>query len=82
MKEPTTTIHPNTRGTEKRTRLSGGPYVDTTTTLAQFAAWKRTGVSQGAIIDRLVAFAVAQNFDPVRNLHVQKQSDATPIARK
>ena len=76
MTEPTN-IHPNTRGTELRTRLSGGPFVDTTTTLAHFRAWQDRGISQGAIIDRITAFAVAQEFDPVRNM-VRKTQTALP----
>ncbi len=59
--------HANMMGSEPRTRLAGGPFVDTTTTLAQFNAWKRAGVSQGVIIDRLVTFAVANGFNPSTN---------------
>jgi hypothetical protein len=57
--------HPNTKGTEPRTRLAGGPFVDTTTTLAQFTIWAKSGISQGVIIDRLASFAVNMGYDPV-----------------
>ena len=57
--------HPNLKGSEPRTRLAGGPFVDTTITLAQFTKWKERGVSQGEIIDRLTTFALNMGFDPV-----------------
>lgn len=57
--------HPNLKGSEPRTRLAGGPFVDTTTTLAQFSAWAASGVSQGVLIDRLTTFALTMGFDPV-----------------
>lgn len=68
MPTPATTPavpHPNLKGTEPRTRLAGGPFVDTTTTLAQFTTWSKSGVSQGVIIDRLTAFAKRAGYDPV-----------------
>ena len=56
---------PNLRGTTNRTRLCGGPLVDTPTTYAMFTKWQKRGVSQGVIIDRLVEFAIEMGFDPV-----------------
>ena len=53
------------KGTVARTRLAGGPFVGTTTTLAFFTAWSARGVSQGELIDRLTAFALNMGFDPV-----------------
>jgi len=58
--------HPNQRGKLKRTRLAGGPYVDTSTTLKQFDKWKAKGVSQGVIIDRLAALAKRTKYDPTK----------------
>ena len=55
--------HPNQRGTEHRVRLNGGPWVDPTT-LATMARWNAAGVSYGALIDRLAAYAVAHGYDP------------------
>jgi hypothetical protein len=80
MKSPVTTpapapaAHPNMRGTEPRTRLAGGPFVDTTTTLAQFDMWMQAAraaglpCSQGIIIDRLAAFAKRAGYDPVTDV--------------
>ena len=59
--------HPNLIGSVPRTRLAGGPYVDTTTTLAQFNTWAAQGVSQGVIIDRLTAHALKSGYCPVHD---------------
>lgn len=87
--------HPNMRGTEPRTRLAGGPFVDTTTTLAQFETWmnesRAAGVacSQGIIIDRLTAFAKRAGYDPVTDklampaaVPAQKASPAAPKGKR
>lgn len=63
--------HPNTKGTEPRTRLAGGPFVDTTVTLEAFNFWAGKGLSQGEIIDRLTTYALQTGFNPVTNAHPQ-----------
>ena len=75
--------HPNLKGTEPRTRLAGGPFVDTTTTLAQFTTWAGKGVSQGVVIDRLTTHALATGFDPVTNtITPPKTNPASPKSRR
>lgn len=73
-----TVPHPNMKGSEPRTRLAGGPFVDTTTTLAQFTLWAARGVSQGVIIDRLTAFAKRTGYDPVTDTLVLPASVPAP----
>ena len=67
MKNPTYIPHPNLKGTERRTRLAGGPFVDTTKTIPYFVKWNAAGLSQGDIIDRLTANAIATAYNPVTN---------------
>ena len=76
--------HPNTKGTEPRTRLAGGPFVDTTVTLAAFTFWSGHGISQGEIIDRLTTYALQTGFNPVNNNHPQtgQPIPATPPPAK
>jgi len=69
-------------GSEPRTRLAGGPFVDTTTTLALFNDWKRSGVSQGVIIDRLAAYAVTTGFNPATNKPFPPVKKPSPVAPK
>lgn len=79
---PPTVPHPNMKGSEPRTRLAGGPFVDTTTTLAQFTAWAKSGVSQGVIIDRLTQHALKTDFDPVTNSYSPKVSPGAPKSHR
>lgn len=67
MNEPILTDPPRhhlQKGKDRRVRLSGGPFVDTTT-LRQLDAWHACGPSYGEIIDRLTHFASRRGFNPV-----------------
>ena len=56
--------HANQRGDAPRVRLNGGPFVDRAT-LAILVKWNASGVSYGAIIDRLTRHAVTIGYSPV-----------------
>ena len=64
MTNPMTTEskpHPNLKGTMKRVRLAGGPFVDVRT-VTYFGIHKSKGLSQGEIIDQLVDHAISTGF--------------------
>jgi len=53
--------HPNLKGTQRRTRLAGGPFVDARS-ITYFMIHRCKGLSQGEIIDQLVDHAISTGF--------------------